>query len=55
MSSFPGAETYQRNYERKGWRNGFKPRIVKTRVGELELRVPKHRDGQFQTELSRAE
>ena len=51
MSSFLGAETYERNGQRRGWRNGFKPRTSKTRVGELELMVPKDRDGQFQTEL----
>jgi transposase-like protein len=51
MTSFLGAETYERNGERRGWRNGFKPRTLKTRVGELELMVPKDRDGQFQTEL----
>ena len=51
MTSFLGAETYQRNDVRRGWRNGYKPRTLKTRVGELELMVPKDRDGQFQTEL----
>src|ERR1035437_7191822 len=51
MTSFLGAETYQRNEVRRGWRNGYKPRTLKTRVGELELMVPKDRDGQFQTEL----
>jgi putative transposase len=51
MSSFLGAETYERNGDRRGWRNGFKPRTLKTRVGELELMVPKDRDGEFQTEL----
>jgi transposase-like protein len=51
LTSFLGAETYQRNDARRGWRNGFKPRTLKTRVGELELMVPKDRDGQFQTEL----
>ena len=51
MSSFLGAESYQRNDVRRGWRNGFKPRTLKTRVGGLELMVPKDRDGQFQTEL----
>jgi transposase-like protein len=51
MSSFIGAESYQRNEVRRGWRNGYKPRTLKTRVGELELMVPKDRDGQFQTEL----
>ena len=51
MTSFLGAESYQRNDQRRGWRNGFKPRTLKTRVGALELMVPKDRDGQFQTEL----
>jgi putative transposase len=51
MTSFLGAESYQRSDVRRGWRNGFKPRTLKTRVGELELMVPKDRDGQFQTEL----
>ncbi len=51
MTSFLGAESYQRNDQRRGWRNGYKPRTLKTRVGELELMVPKDRDGQFQTEL----
>jgi len=51
MTSFLGAESYQRNDARRGWRNGFKPRTLKTRVGALELMVPKDRDGQFQTEL----
>jgi transposase-like protein len=51
MTSFIGAESYQRNEVRRGWRNGYKPRTLKTRVGGLELMVPKDRDGQFQTEL----
>ena len=51
MASFVGAESYQRTGERKGYRNGYKPRTLKTRVGELELMVPKDRDGQFHTEL----
>jgi len=51
MTSFLGAESYERNGERRGWRNGFKPRTLKTRVGELELMVPKDRDSEFQTEL----
>lgn len=51
MTSFLGAESYQRHGERRGWRNGYKPRTLKTRVGELELMVPKDRDGEFQTEL----
>ena len=51
MTSFLGAGTYERTGERCGWRNGYKPRTLKTRVGGLELMVPKDRDGEFQTEL----
>jgi transposase-like protein len=51
MTSFLGAEAYERSGERRGWRNGFKPRVLKTRVGKLELLVSKDREGQFQTEL----
>jgi transposase-like protein len=51
MTAFIGAEPYERNAGRRGQRNGYKPRTLKTRVGELELMVPKDRDGQFQTEL----
>ena len=48
-----GAETYQRTEKRKGYRNGYKPRRLKTRVGKLELLVPQDREGEFQTELFR--
>ena len=51
MTNFLGAGCYERGPERRGWRNGSKPRTLKTRVGELELMVPKERDGEFQTEL----
>src|ERR1039457_353608 len=51
MASLLGAETYERNGERRGWRNGYKPRTLKTRVKKLELMVPKDADGEFQTEL----
>jgi putative transposase len=51
MTGFLGAASYERNGERRGWRNGYKARTLKTRVGELELMVPKDRDGEFQTEL----
>ena len=51
MTNFLGAGVYERSGERRGWRNGYKPRTLKTRVGELELLVPKDRDGEFRTEL----
>jgi putative transposase len=51
MTRFLGADSYERGPDRRGWRNGYKPRTLKTRVGELELMVPKDRDGEFQTEM----
>jgi transposase-like protein len=51
MTRFLGAGSYERSAERRGWRKGFKPRVLKPRVGKLELLVPKDREGQFQTEL----
>jgi putative transposase len=45
------AEPYERTGERRGYRNGYKPRMLRTRVGGLEIMVPKDRDGNFQTEL----
>jgi transposase-like protein len=38
-----GAERHERTRERTGHRNGHKPRSLKTRVGELALRVPQAR------------
>ncbi len=51
MTSFLAEDSYERTSERRGYRNGYRPRLLKTCVGELELLVPKDRDGQFQTEL----
>jgi len=38
-----GAKRHERTEERKGHRNGYKPRRLKTRVGELDLSVPQVR------------
>ena len=51
MASFLGAEAYARTDSRRGYRNGYRPRTLKTRVGRLELLVPQDRDGEFHTEL----
>lgn len=51
MSAHLGAERYERSSERRGYRNGTKPRTLTTRVGTLELLVPQDRDGTFSTEL----
>jgi putative transposase len=46
-----GAEPYERTEERTAYRNGFRDRQMTTRVGTLTLRIPRHRNGQFSTEL----
>ncbi len=51
MTAHLGAERYERTAGRRGYRNGFKPRTLTTRVGTLELLVPQDRDGTFSTEL----
>lgn len=45
------AEPYERTDERQGYRNGFRSRELTTRVGTLTLRVPRHRNGEFSTEM----
>jgi putative transposase len=42
-----GADRYQRSADRQGERNGYRDRTWDTRVGTLELRVPRVRDGSF--------
>ncbi len=42
-----GAELYERSPERRGYANGYKPKTVKTRVGEVTFDVPQVRDGSF--------
>lgn len=46
-----GAEPHERTPERRGRRNGHYPRSLTTRVGTLELWVPRDREGRFRTEL----
>ena len=51
ITSFLQAEPYQRTSDRTGYRNGYKPRVLKTRVGRIELSVPQDREGRFSSEL----
>jgi putative transposase len=51
MTAHLHAEPYQRSAERRGYRNGYKPRQLNTRVGTLTLQVPQDRDGTFSTQL----
>jgi putative transposase len=42
-----GASRYERAPERRGHANGFKPKTVQTRLGELTFAIPQVRDGGF--------
>lgn len=42
-----GAGPYERSKSRRGQANGFKPKRVKTRIGELKLAVPQVRGMEF--------
>jgi putative transposase len=42
-----GAGPYERSPERRGHANGYKPKTVKTRVGEIQFEVPQVRQGNF--------
>jgi putative transposase len=41
------AGDYERTEQRKGYANGYKPKTVKTRVGEVTFAVPQVREGGF--------
>ena len=43
-AAFLGADRYERSNERSGYANGYKPKTLNTRVGQLDLRVPQTRD-----------
>jgi putative transposase len=51
MTEYLGAGRYERREERRGLRNGTKPRRMKTTVGELSFDVPQARDGGFRPTL----
>ena len=51
MTELLGAERSERTRQRQGYRAGYYVRMFNTRVGTLELRVPRDRRGEFSTEL----
>ena len=51
MTDHLGAERHERTDERSGQRNGHYSRDLTMRVGTIELRVPRDRDGTFSTRL----
>src|ERR1700746_2858116 len=42
-----GAGRYERSGERLTWRNGYRERTLDTRLGALQLRIPKLRQGSY--------
>ena len=44
---FLGAKSHERNEERKGYANGYKPKGLQTRMGDLELQIPQVRGLNF--------
>ena len=51
MTEALGAASSERVEGRLGYRSGYYGRSLVTRVGKLELRVPRDREGRFSTEL----
>ncbi|MDQ2696940.1 MAG: IS256 family transposase [Pseudomonadota bacterium] len=51
MTEILGAGPSERTASRQGYRAGYYPRTLVTRVGLLELQVPRDRNGQFSTAL----
>src|SRR5919202_348188 len=47
LAEHVGAERHERTPERSEYRNGYRERPWDTRVGSIELRVPRVRDGSF--------
>ena len=46
-SRYLKAEPYERNEHRRGYANGYKPKTVKTKAGEIQLAIPQTRDSSF--------
>lgn len=42
-----GADRHERNGDRQAYRNGYRDRVLHSRLGSLELRVPKLRQGTY--------
>jgi len=51
VSESLGADRHERSEERQGYRNGYRPRTLFTRVGPVTLQVPQTRDGSFSTDI----
>ncbi len=46
-SDYLQAEPYQHSEERRGYANGYKPKTLRTRIGDITFAVPQVREGGF--------
>lgn len=51
MNAHIGADKSERTDDRLGYRNGHRTRELQTRVGTIDLMVPRDRDGLFETNI----
>ncbi len=51
MDEAVGVQKGERTANRLGYRSGYYGRMLITRVGKLELRIPQDREGRFRTEV----
>ena len=47
LTAVIGAGRWEHTSERTGQRNGYRPRVLSTAAGDLELAIPKLRSGSF--------
>src|SRR5665213_1979304 len=47
FAEFIGAEPYERSVERHDRRNGIRERTVDTRMGSIDIRIPRARESNF--------
>jgi putative transposase len=50
-TAFIGAAPHERTDERQNYRNGHRPRLLSTKAGDVELKIPKLRSGSFFPEI----
>jgi len=50
-TAFIGAAPHERSDERSNYRNGHRPRLLATKAGDVELKIPKLRRGSFFPEI----
>jgi len=51
FDSFINAGKHQRTNRRRGYRNGYRSRSLLTSVGQLDLKIPRDRAGQYRPDL----